>query len=87
MGKILNIFVLFILLNVLIAQKTYIRSTLPLKDSIIIHPDNGRPFNELAAEYYDNGQVKLKGRYSGGLANGYWAYFYQNGPLYLYDQL
>ena len=48
---------------------------------MIINPDNGRPFNELVSEFYDNGQIKLKGRYSGGLANGYWIYFHQNGQM------
>ena len=65
----------------LIGQTQYIRSKLPAQDGIIYHPDDGRPFSELAIEYFDNGQTKLKGRYSGGFANGYWSYYHPNGQI------
>ena len=72
---------LIFILNGLPGQNSYIRSTLPIKDGIIFNPDNGRPFSELVAEFFDNGQIKLKGRYAGGFANGYWSYFYINGQM------
>ena len=78
-NKIHTILLLFLLYSVINCQQNFIRSTLPIQDGTIINPDNGRPFNELAFEFYDNGQTKLKGRYSGGFANGYWIYFHQNG--------
>ena len=80
-NKIQAILFLFLFFNIVNCQQPYIRSTLPNQDGIIINPDNGRPFNELATEFFDNGQTKLKGRYSGGFANGYWTYFHQNGQM------
>ena len=65
----------------LVGQSPYIRSTLPVRDGIIYNPDSGRPFSEFATEYFDNGQVKVKGRYSGGFANGYWSYYHPNGQI------
>ena len=65
----------------LVGQSPYIRSTLPVRDGILYNPDSGRPFSEFATEYFDNGQVKVKGRYSGGFANGYWSYYHPNGQI------
>ena len=62
-----------------LGQKSYIRSSLPIRQGIVINPDNGRPFSDLAVDYFDNGRLKIKGRYSGGYASGYWSYFYSNG--------
>ena len=52
------------------SQVSYIRSTLPNKNGVVYNPDNGRPFNNVAVEFYDNGQIKVKGRYAMGLAMG-----------------
>ena len=52
-NKLLLLFVFA--LNVLPAQNSYIRSTLPIRDGIIYNPDNGRPFSELVTELFDNG--------------------------------
>ena len=75
------IFIGFSTITFLIGQSSYIRSTLPVRDGIIYNPDSGRPFSEYATEYFDNGQVKVKGRYSGGFANGYWSYYHPNGQI------
>ena len=80
-NKVHATLLLLLFYNIINGQQSYIRSTLPNQDGIVINPDNGRPFNELATEFYDNGQTKLKGRYSGGFASGYWTYFYQNGEM------
>ena len=55
--------------------------SLPVRQDMVINPDSGRPFSDLAVDYFDNGRLKVKGRYSGGYASGYWSYFYPNGQL------
>ena len=54
---------------------------MPSRGGLVFNPDNGRPFSNLAIEYFDNGRIKTKGRYSGGYASGYWVYYYPNGQL------
>ena len=67
--------------SICFGQKSYIRSSLPIRKGMVINPDNGRPFSDSAVDYFDNGRIKIKGRYSGGYASGYWSYFY---PCLLY---
>ena len=80
LNKHFFIFLIFSL-TALQSQDSYIRSMLPIRDGITYNPDNGRPFSDLTTEFFDNGQIMLKGRYSAGFANGYWSYYYQNGQI------
>ena len=63
------------------SQSLLIRSSLPIRDGVVHDPDNGRPLSGSVVDYYDNGRIMVKGRYSGGYASGYWSYFYMNGQL------
>ena len=80
LNKHFFIFLIFSL-TALQSQDSYIRSMLPIRDGITYNPDNGRPFSDLTTEFFDNGQIMLKGRYSAGFANGYWSYYYPNGQM------
>ena len=75
------IVILAFYISICFGQKSYIRSSLPIRQDMVINPDNGRPFSDLAVDYFDNGRIKIKGRYSGGYASGYWSYYYPNGQL------
>ena len=68
-------------MSVSYSQSLLIRSSLPIRDGVVLDPDNGRPLSASVVDYYDNGRIMVKGRFSGGYASGYWSYFYINGQL------
>ena len=53
-----TIFILLIYIQSFVSSEViYIRSTLPNKNGVVYNPDNGRPFNNVAVEFYDNGEL------------------------------
>ena len=76
-----KILAIYLLAGVGYSQSLLIRSSLPIRDGVTLDPDNGRPLSGSVVDYYDNGRIMVKGRFSGGFASGYWSYFYMNGQL------
>ncbi|SVA34854.1 uncharacterized protein METZ01_LOCUS87708, partial [marine metagenome] len=76
-----NLFTIFFFFYPIYTQELNIRSTLYLQDGIVLDPDSHKPYSDLAIEYYENGQTKVRAHYSRGLINGYWSFYYDNGQL------
>ena len=76
-----KILAIYLLAGISYSQSLLIRSSLPIRDGVALDPDNGRPLSGSVVDYYDNGRIMVKGRFSGGYASGYWSYFYMNGQL------
>ena len=63
-----KILAIFLLAGICYSQSLLIRSSLPIRDGAVLNPDNGRPLSGSVVDYYDNGRIMVKGRFSGGYA-------------------